>query len=789
MLSMKLFTEKIVRIRNLFLKYTLYYLFLLTVFSLAFLLVYSYASGVLQQNTITSSLNSLKHSSEIIDIRIRELDLNANAIAGNTDISYFNNASMASGLDFDKLRGLNVKLPEYGGNDTFILNTYIYFFNSNVLISHNIKSTRPENIYLSQFYYRNLDFDDWRDKILESQRYYVKLWPSSEFFCDSKDYKVLTYMNYIPYDTIFKPKAVLITLINEKQFIKMLNVFNLEEGGWCYISDPSGVCLSSVNNSAGPIPQNISLDGKEGIKRINDGNNDMVVIYTTSSYSNWKYVAAIHMNSLMQNVNRIQKIMLFIFLGMLLLGVILSIVLARRSSAPIMKIQKKLSFLFEKENNKAKSEFDFINGSISNLMESNLKMKNTMQKQLIMLQSAFFEKLLKHGFYTEEEIKLAMESIDLELKGCFFYVIIIRIVGFGDPITADFISDLNKAHIVVIEAVQQSIHAKNTYVHNVENDKVALLLSTDETDESRVHTSIEELLGQVEVIVNQYNINMLFGVGSQSVNFIGIASSFDDAAKALEYCSMNGRRIVYATGGINLASGYFFPVQLENQLINLAKRGDLASVKLTLDEIHHKNFSDRKLTSADACELIQELRGTLLKLKEEIHKLDYPSVQELEEMINSLNQKRPFTEIYDIIRNIFYYICHCISAKKQSCNKLLMDEILGFLNREYKNKELCLYMIASRFNLTEKYLSRFFREQTGVNFVNYLENLRINCAIELLKTTAHSVNEISDMSGYQNVNTFYKAFKRVYGISPTTYRENNGALNILGGAHRNSVQF
>ena len=69
--------------------------------------------------------------------------------------------------------------------------------------------------------------------------------------------------------------------------------------------------------------------------------------------------------------------------------------------------------------------------------------------------------------------------------------------------------------------------------------------------------------------------------------------------------------------------------------------------------------------------------------------------------------------------------------------------------------------------------NKLFKEYTGTNFVNYMKEIRISKARELLITTGKKVAEIGYAVGYENEKHFMKVFKGVTGISPTEYRKNN----------------
>jgi len=110
-----------------------------------------------------------------------------------------------------------------------------------------------------------------------------------------------------------------------------------------------------------------------------------------------------------------------------------------------------------------------------------------------------------------------------------------------------------------------------------------------------------------------------------------------------------------------------------------------------------------------------------------------------------------------------------LDRKKQK-NQEMTLRIIAYIQLNFADINLGLYSVASEFDLTEKYLSQFFKDQTGENFATFVEKIRLERAIELMKQSELTIHEIATKVGYDKDNTFYRAFKRVYGVSPTTYR-------------------
>ena len=121
------------------------------------------------------------------------------------------------------------------------------------------------------------------------------------------------------------------------------------------------------------------------------------------------------------------------------------------------------------------------------------------------------------------------------------------------------------------------------------------------------------------------------------------------------------------------------------------------------------------------------------------------------------------------IKESYCKICKFIIKNKKSHNTTLKDNILDFINKNYTDGNLSVCLVASHFNLSESYFSQFFKEQTGETFSSFLEKLRIELACSLIKTGNLSVDQIAQKTGYNNTNSFRRAFKKVTGVVPSAF--------------------
>lgn len=105
-------------------------------------------------------------------------------------------------------------------------------------------------------------------------------------------------------------------------------------------------------------------------------------------------------------------------------------------------------------------------------------------------------------------------------------------------------------------------------------------------------------------------------------------------------------------------------------------------------------------------------------------------------------------------------------------NQRYMEQALQFMQENCYGR-LTLKMLSDHLGLTETYCSKYIKRNTGLSFVDYLSAIRINNAQRLLLNTDYNIMEIAERTGFTNIQTFNRVFKKITGgQSPSTYRNN-----------------
>lgn len=93
-----------------------------------------------------------------------------------------------------------------------------------------------------------------------------------------------------------------------------------------------------------------------------------------------------------------------------------------------------------------------------------------------------------------------------------------------------------------------------------------------------------------------------------------------------------------------------------------------------------------------------------------------------------------------------------------------------YIRANFSQSDLSLNRIAAHIGVSPSYFSSIFKQETGQSFVEYLTQVRMERACELLKCTSYRTSEIGEQVGYNDSHYFSAAFKKAMGQSPKEYK-------------------
>lgn len=136
-----------------------------------------------------------------------------------------------------------------------------------------------------------------------------------------------------------------------------------------------------------------------------------------------------------------------------------------------------------------------------------------------------------------------------------------------------------------------------------------------------------------------------------------------------------------------------------------------------------------------------------------------------------LRETVDYDKTYELSALILECIVNHLLTKDKKTDNIVVDKLIQFINENFSHN-ISLQDAAETVFFNPAYCSRFFKEQTGEKFSDYLLKVRMQHAARLLKENK-KINDISKECGYHSSGYFTRVFKDYYNCTPSEYIHNS----------------
>lgn len=216
-----------------------------------------------------------------------------------------------------------------------------------------------------------------------------------------------------------------------------------------------------------------------------------------------------------------------------------------------------------------------------------------------------------------------------------------------------------------------------------------------------------------------------------------------------------GDLIICDTGGIH----YSDSVDMKNVLQFLIFDSDLLSNLYENSRFLYPLVTAKQL---EALGLTDEVRALFENVAEELE-----------------NKEEYYQDVVKAkIREVWYLLKRYVprgNDKMVSQNKRMeqlydFQQLLSYMDSHFA-ENITLKYAADQMNFSESHFSKVFKKMTGINFVNYLNMIRVEQAAQQLKNSSMKITDIALSCGFNNVRTFNRVFKEIAGCTPTEFSQ------------------
>ncbi|MBQ6998520.1 MAG: helix-turn-helix domain-containing protein [Clostridia bacterium] len=649
--------------------------------------------------------------------------------------------------------------PKDAVTRSYIGDIFIYNKKNNVLINNN------RSLFTIDQYCDNILGIQGKEKEIFVQ---ILNTPSFCTVFPAMDIKLLNRVVYKPY--IFVTQSYPLMETFDGNVVVLLNVEEMisgfadkfENGGSAFfILDENSSILLEAGDEKFVSTEYANVREGHGHSKLNG--ESVTYCVRDSITENLKYVFIESDRSVQSGVTPIRTAIILYLLIVLFGGSLGIYWIAKRNTQPVREI----SNMLESADHKKESgdEFEHIQSAIRNILSEKARMEPILEESETTLRKMLISDILRGNFMSADQIAEACKKVEisfLHAHFCVIYFSLDEIPQEDVPIIKYAISNI----VSEVFAPVGEVFADDSELHSL----VSIINLTENNSEIE-NTILSQLSFIRTFFVENFDTVINIGVGTILTGAEQISTSYSQAKEAAEYCALTGsKNILPYTNIKNADYRYSYPLEVEDKLHSAVISGNIDAVRELIDQIVSANAS----LSLDMSRcLFFDLTATALKIISN-KAINITAVFDKDDApFEKLMECKSIAELVETIHGIFEKICDQITENHIAKKEKLKIAITDYVKLHYNNPNMSLSLVADEFSMNYTYMSHFFKDFIGANFIDYISDLRIKKAQELLRTTDLPINEIATTVGYANATVLIKIFKKITNTTPGAYRKSS----------------
>lgn len=548
----------------------------------------------------------------------------------------------------------------------------------------------------------------------------------------------------------------LIIMIRDESMAQLLRGMTATEGSSAYILDENGRQVTALNGSEEVLEALREAEiGTDKPYHFRDSQQGEMYAFSVASKENgWRYVAVLPVSEIIAQAH-LPEYTLMIFV--VTLAALLAIwgaaqLFSKRSYAPIETILENISRQTGDSSKlpKGENEYQYIGQKLEEYYRSNSDLANRAQIYTPFVMHSLFVKLL-YGILTDEGISLLQSIHEIPDADAPWNVLVV-LCETPDRESV-FRTQINRV------AVNGDIVA---FVLSVERQKLAVV--TNASTRSQMEDTVRAVLAANYELASQ---TLHIGIGRRVPTLWAVSTSFSQANRALQYEPTKKERVsllyfdeIARSGDGEIALSY-----KEELVIGYVNRNQPEQIVAMIDAVRGEGTQKSQQALLRVQCLYYNLLNTAFRLLRE-NGLDIGQAVEDQDF----TQTHSVRKMKESIASLYTSLCAVICHHQQNALRR-REDILFAIEENCTDDAFNLQVLSEQFGLSVSYLSKYIKQQTGENFVDYVGKKRIAMAKKLLAESDENIEQVGRNVGYYNALTFRRAFKKYEGITPGAYRD------------------
>lgn len=298
---------------------------------------------------------------------------------------------------------------------------------------------------------------------------------------------------------------------------------------------------------------------------------------------------------------------------------------------------------------------------------------------------------------------------------------------------------------------------------------------TGTAEPARVQEEVLHLADELMRAIREYlRLSVSVGIGRPLQRVDLMYTAYQEASTALSYAEARGGGEVVAYSGMRDSQHEIeYPYELEKTWLQHIAMGDLEAGRRQLEDIYAV-YADADAKYGKELQLLgfQLLNAIVRKMAElDIAEQDgLPSGMTFTGICRDILQASTADEAQAVLLHTMESFCTYIQLRRDNMTNTHVKQMLDYI-QDNLAEPLSVDMIADYIGLNRMYTGRLFKQYTNCNMADYINQMRIEKAAELLEQTDMKIKDIAESVGFNNTHYFIRIFKRLKEVTPGAYRE------------------
>ena len=379
------------------------------------------------------------------------------------------------------------------------------------------------------------------------------------------------------------------------------------------------------------------------------------------------------------------------------------------------------------------------------------------------------DKLIRNTYTSREEAAKALAETGLAIRDGWNAVLCVCCSAVSyDSVISGGVTVRQQVRQLIDDLLEQPY-----VVFDTAPNESTCVISLEEGDD--LEFLIRTLISRINVeLVYPYGIEMHLGMGNPVASVFGLHGSYAQARQVIHYSEAYGNRISLYAELARLQDVYYYPREYDDMISDYVVAGKKEEAKRIIWQVFEENFE--KNTRILSVEAIEKLRVRLWDNVAALAERYGISQEQLSAQVLDLGgdpakKESGVKAFFDGVIGAVDFLDEVVQERRSKTQNKSAEKILEYVTENLCDNTLSLAQISDALGLHRSYLSNIFKAAYGETLSSYIEQLRIEKARDMIKNTDMKIWDIAEAVGYTSDTSFRRAFKRITGVTPGEYRE------------------